>query len=247
MHYLNGGIKKMLMKMLPDIQDSGLDFPILKNTNEILDKKTKRKQVGSNVIDKAILEYNLEIDDIFTNEIDTKIPYIDQIKYNNQSKYDEKNICRVSLKNSVITKLQNWSKTKYSNNYSSNKELELILDEYFEKLDSELNNETTSSSSFIQYACATPRLDVLKRLRDISEELKCNPTNIFSKKDLLFIIEKQEGIRDNRVIKKYHECLLMYSIKKNQANIQHDEYNMSGFRSDVLYLIKNREGKNVRV
>lgn len=238
----------MMMKMLPDIQASKLEFPILENTNNILYEQMKRDQVGSNVIDKAILEYNLEMLDRFTNEIDTEIPYIDQIKYNNQSKYDKNSICRVSLKNSNIIRLQNWSKSKYSNNYSSNKELELILEEYFEKLDNELNNETTSSSSsFIQYVGASPRLDVLKKLENISKELKDNPTNVFSKRDLLFIIEKQKGIRDSRVVKKYHDCLLIYSIRKNQANIKHDEYNMSGFRRDVLHLIKNREEKNVRV
>ena len=57
--------------------------------------------------------------------------------------------------------------------------------------------------------------------------------------------EMQKGIRDSRVIKRYYECLLTYSIRKNQANIKYDEYNVSGFRSDILYLIKNREGKDV--
>ena len=56
-------------------------------------------------------------------------------------------------------------------------------------------------------------------------------------------IEKQKGIRDVRVVKKYQECLLLYSIRMNQANIAHDQYNMIGFPSGILYLIKSRESK----
>jgi len=235
----------MMMTMLYDIKPSRYNTNTLQNTDEFDSKEIKNNQVSINLIDNAIVDYHTQLYDIIIDEIDKEIPYIDLIKDNKNNNYNEKVTCRIHIKISTIQRLKKWYKRKYDNDLGISKEVELILDEYLDKIETQLENETaTSSSSCIEYNGTTPRIDVLKRLSEIANELKNNPTNIFSKFELLQIVEKQKGIRDVRVVKKYHECLFLYSIRMNQANIAYDQYNMIGFRSGILYLIKSRESKN---
>jgi len=235
----------MMMKMLYDIKPIRYNTNTLQNTDEFDSKEIKNNQVSINLIDNAIVDHHTQLDDIIIDEIDKEIPYIDLIKYNKNNNYNEKITCRIHIKLSTIHRLQKWYKRKYDNDFGISKEVELILDEYLDKIETQSENETaTSSSSCIKYNYTTPRIDVLKRLLEIVNELKNNPTNIFSKSELLRIVEKQKGIRDVRVVKKYHECLLLYSIRMNQANIAYDQYNMTGFRSGILYLMKNWKSKN---
>ncbi len=235
----------MMMKMLYDIKPSRYNTNTLQNTDEFDSKEIKNNQVSINLIDNAIVDYHTQLYDIIIDEIDKEIPYIDLIKDNKNNNYNERITCRIHIKLSTIQRLKKWYKRKYDADLGISKEVELILDEYLDKIETQLENETaTSSSSCIEYNDTIPRIDVLKRLLEIANELKNNPTNIFSKSELLRIVEKQKEIRDVRVVKKYHECLILYSIKMNQANIAYDQYNMTGFRSGILYLIKGRESKN---
>ena len=235
----------MMMKMLYDIKPSRYNTIVLQNTDEFASKEIKNNQVSINLIDNAIVDHHTQLHDIIIDEIDKEIPYIDLIKYNKNNNYNEKITCRIYIKFSTIQRLKKWYKRKYDDDFGVSKEVELILDEYLDKIETQLENETaTSSSSCIKYNNTIPRIDVLKRLLEIANELKNNSTNIFSKFELLRIVEKQKGIRDVRVIKKHHECLLLYSIRMNQANIAYDQYNMIGFRSGILYLMKNWKSKN---
>ncbi|TAK16093.1 MAG: hypothetical protein EPO37_08995 [Nitrosarchaeum sp.] len=229
----------MMMKMLHDSKPSRYDTNRLQNTRNFDSIETKNNQVSINLIDNAIVDCHNELDEIIDDESNKKIPYIDLVKVDKNNK-DEGVTCRIHIKLSHIQRLQKWYKQKYEDNLGISKEVQLILDEYLDKVESQQENET-SSSSYIQYNNATPRIDVLNKLLEISNELMNNISNIFSKSELLRIVEKQKGIRDERVRNKYHECLLLYSIWMNQANIKHDEYNMSGFRNGILHLIKNRE------
>jgi hypothetical protein len=230
----------MMMKMLHDIKPSKYNTNTLQNTDKFDGGKIKNEQVSMNLIDNAIADYHNELDEIIDNELDKKIPYIDLIKVDKNNK-DERTTCRTYIKLSTIQRLQKWHKRKYEDDSGISKEVELILDEHLDKVESQLEEDPVTSSSYIEYNYSTPRIDVLNRLLDLSNELKNNSSNIFSKYELLQIVQKQKGFRDDRVIKKYHECLLVYSIRMKQANIKYDKYNMSGFRSGILYLIKNRE------
>lgn len=235
----------MMMKMLYDIKPSRYNTNTLQNTDEFDSKEIKNNQVSINLIDNAIVDYHTQLYDIIIDEIDKEIRYIDLIKDNKNNNYNERITCRIHIKFSTIQRLKKWYKRKYDADLGISKEVELILDEYLDKIETQLENETaTSSSSCIEYNDTIPRIDVLKRLLEIANELKNNSTSIFSKFELLQIVQKQKGIRDVRVVKKYHECLLLYSIRMNQANIAHDQYNMIGFRSGILYLMKNWESKN---
>ena len=232
----------MMMKMLYNIKPTRYDSNILENTNRYDSRGIRNNQVSINLIDNSIIDHNTKLDDIINNEIDNHIPYIDLIKYN---KNNNKVTCRIHIEYSTIQRLQEYYRRKYDIDVGVSKEVELILDEHLDKVERQLENETaTSSSSYIVYNNTIPRIDVLERLSDIGDQLKNNHTKIFSKLELQRIVKQQKGIKDSRVVKKYLECLLGYSIKKNQANIAYEQYNMSGFRRDVLYLIKNRKEKN---
>jgi len=231
-----------MMKMLHDIKPSRYDSNTLQNTDGFDSEENKKNQVSINLIDNSIVDNQSQLYDIINDEINKKIPYIDLIKQNKNKNCDERTTCRIHIKLSTIDRLQKWHKRKYDDNSGISKELELILDEHLDKIETQLENETATSSSFcIVYNDTTPRIDVLKKLLEISDELKNNSSQILSKLELLRIVRKQDGIRDSRIVKKYHECLQRYSINRNQANIPYGEYNMAGFRNAVLYLINNRE------
>lgn len=236
----------MMMKMLHDSKPSRYNTNTLQNTDKFDSIETKNNQVSINLIDNAIVDYHNELNDIIDDESNKKTPYIDLIKGDKNNKQDERTTCKIYITLSTIQRLQKWHKRKYEKNLGISKEVELILDEYLDKVEEQLEQETTASSSCIEYNYTTPRIDVLNRLLDLSNELKNNSSNIFSKSELLVIVEKQRGIRDVRMVKKYHECLLVYSIRMKQANIIHDQYNMLGFRSGVLHLIQSRDNQKTR-
>ena len=234
----------MMMKMLQEIKPSRYDTNKLQNTDEFDSKETKNNQVSINLVDNSIVDYHNQLNDIIIEEMDKEIPFIDLIKYNNKNNnnYNKRTTCRIHIKLSSIDRLQKWYERKYDDNSGISKELELILDEHLDKVETQLENETaTSSSSCIVYNGRTPRIDVLKKLLEIAEQLKNNSTKIFSKRELLLAVNQLNGIRDSRIIKKYHECLLFYSMKRKQANVSYDQYNMTGFRNGVLHLINNRK------
>lgn len=231
----------MMMKMLHDIKPSRFDTSVLQNTDSYDTKEIKNKQISINLVDNSIIEYNIQLDDIINDQINNDIPYIDLIKYNKNNKVT----CKIYIKSSTIDRLQKEYRRKYDSGYGISTEIESILDEHLDKIETQLENETaTSSSSFIKYNGTIPRIDVLERLSDMGEQLKNDPIKVFSKLELKRMLERQEGISDGRIVKKYLACLIEYSIKKNQANIAFDKYNMTGFHTSVLHLIKNREVRN---
>jgi len=241
MHNLIGGTEKMMMKMLQEIKPSRYDTNKLQNTDEFDSKETKNNQVSINLVDNSIVDYHNQLNDIIIEEMDKEIPFIDLIKNNNYNN-NKRTACRIHIKLSTIDRLQKWYERKYNDYRGVSKEVELILDEYLDKVEAQSENETaTSSSSCIVYNGRTPRIDVLKKLLEIADELKNNSSQTFSKLKLLRIARKQDGIGDSRTVKKYHECLFMYSIKRNLANVPFDQFNMTGFRSGVLYLINEQE------
>lgn len=237
-----------MMMMLQYAKPSRYYTNTLQNTDEIDSKETKNDQVSINLIDNSIMDYNIKLEDKINEQIDNDIPSIDLIKYNKNTQYDDYNkiiTCRIYIKLSTIQRLQKEYKRKYDNDFGISKELGLILDNHLDKVETQLENRTaTTSSSCIEYNGATPRIDVLKKLLEIAEQIKNNSPKIFSKLELRRIVKQQKGIRDVRVVKKYQECLFLYAIKMNQANVAYDQFNMTGFRSGVLYLIKSRERKN---
>jgi len=220
-----------------DIENMLKEKTILKKTNSYDSIKTKREQVGNNIIDNAWVLYNKIINNRINDEIEKRIPSINYIECN---EYNENELVNVqfTIKRKTILDLREHYFDQINNLDLINSEIDVILRDFVK----EVIDKQQSTTVFLKFNGRKPNTLVLKKLEIIGIILTSEQGVLIQKSKLRQIIEDTFN-PDPRTIENYMQCLMDFGVQNGkQVNESYFEilFNMRGFLETVRrYLNEN--------
>lgn len=220
-----------------DIENMLKEKTILKKTNSYDSIKTKREQVGNNIIDNAWVLYNKIINNRINDEIEKRIPSINYIECN---EYNENELVNVqfTIKRKTILDLREHYFDQINNLDLINSEIDVILRDFVK----EVIDKQQSTTVFLKFNGRKPNKLVLKKLEIIGIILTSEQGVLIQKSKLRQIIEDTFN-PDPRTIENYMQCLMDFGVQNGkQVNESYFEilFNMRGFLETVRrYLNEN--------
>ena len=220
-----------------DIENMLKEKTILKKTNSYDLIKTKREQVGNNIIDNAWVLYNKIINNRINDEIEKRIPSINNIECN---EYNENELVNVqfTIKRKTILDLREHYFDQINNLDLINSEIDVILRDFVK----EVIDKQQSTTVFLKFNGRKPNKLVLKKLEIIGIILTSEQGVLIQKSKLRQIIEDTFN-PDPRTIENYMQCLMDFGVQNGkQVNESYFEilFNMRGFLETVRrYLNEN--------
>jgi len=220
-----------------DIENMLKEKTILKKTNSYDSIKTKREQVGNNIIDNAWVLYNKIINNRINDEIEKTIPSINNIECN---EYNENELVNVqfTIKRKTILDLREHYFDQINNLDLINSEIDVILRDFVK----EVIDKQQSTTVFLKFNGRKPNKLVLKKLEIIGIILTSEQGVLIQKSKLRQIIEDTFN-PDPRTIENYMQCLMDFGVQNGkQVNESYFEilFNMRGFLETVRrYLNEN--------
>lgn len=220
-----------------DIENMLKEKTILKKTNSYDLIKTKREQVGNNIIDNAWVLYNKIINNRINDEIEKRIPSINYIECN---EYNENELVNVqfTIKRKTILDLREHYFDQINNLDLINSEIDVILRDFVK----EVIDKQQSTTVFLKFNGRKPNKLVLKKLEIIGIILTSEQGVLIQKSKLRQIIEDTFN-PDPRTIENYMQCLMDFGVQNGkQVNESYFEilFNMRGFLETVRrYLNEN--------
>jgi len=145
-----------------DIENMLKEKTILKKTNSYDLIKTKREQVGNNIIDNSWVLYNKIINNRINDEIEKTIPSINNIECN---EYNENELVNVqfTIKRKTILDLREHYFDQINNLDLINSEIDVILRDFVK----EVIDKQQSTTVFLKFNGRKPNTLVLKKLEII--------------------------------------------------------------------------------
>ena len=220
-----------------DIENMLKEKTILKKTNSYDLIKTKREQVGNNIIDNSWVLYNKIINNRINDEIEKTIPSINNIECN---EYNENELVNVqfTIKRKTILDLREHYFDQINNLDLINSEIDVILRDFVK----EVIDKQQSTTVFLKFNGRKPNTLVLKKLEIIGIILTSEQGVLIQKSKLRQIIEDTFN-PDPRTIENYMQCLMDFGVQNGkQVNESYFEilFNMRGFLETVRrYLNEN--------
>ena len=220
-----------------DIENMLKEKTILKKTNSYDSIKTKREQVGNNIIDNSWVLYNKIINNRINDEIEKTIPSINNIECN---EYNENELVNVqfTIKRKTILDLREHYFDQINNLDLINSEIDVILRDFVK----EVIDKQQSTTVFLKFNGRKPNKLVLKKLEIIGIILTSEQGVLIQKSKLRQIIEDTFN-PDPRTIENYMQCLMDFGVQNGkQVNESYFEilFNMRGFLETVRrYLNEN--------
>jgi len=220
-----------------DIENMLKEKTILKKTNSYDLIKTKREQVGNNIIDNSWVLYNKIINNRINDEIEKTIPSINNIECN---EYNENELVNVqfTIKRKTILDLREHYFDQINNLDLINSEIDVILRDFVK----EVIDKQQSTTVFLKFNGRKPNKLVLKKLEIIGIILTSEQGVLIQKSKLRQIIEDTFN-PDPRTIENYMQCLMDFGVQNGkQVNESYFEilFNMRGFLETVRrYLNEN--------
>ena len=220
-----------------DIENMLKEKTILKKTNSYDLIKTKREQVGNNIIDNSWVLYNKIINNRINDEIEKRIPSINYIECN---EYNENELVNVqfTIKRKTILDLREHYFDQINNLDLINSEIDVILRDFVK----EVIDKQQSTTVFLKFNGRKPNKLVLKKLEIIGIILTSEQGVLIQKSKLRQIIEDTFN-PDPRTIENYMQCLMDFGVQNGkQVNESYFEilFNMRGFLETVRrYLNEN--------
>ena len=229
--------KDKALLFIVDIENMLKEKTILKKTNSYDSIKTKREQVGNNIIDNAWVLYNKIINNRINDEIEKTIPSINNIECN---EYNENELVNVqfTIKRKTILDLREHYFDQINNLDLINSEIDVILRDFVK----EVIDKQQSTTVFLKFNGRKPNKLVLKKLEIIGIILTSEQGVLIQKSKLRQIIEDTFN-PDPRTIENYMQCLMDFGVQNGkQVNESYFEilFNMRGFLETVRrYLNEN--------
>ena len=229
--------KDKALLFIVDIENMLKEKTILKKTNSYDLIKTKREQVGNNIIDNAWVLYNKIINNRINDEIEKTIPSINNIECN---EYNENELVNVqfTIKRKTILDLREHYFDQINNLDLINSEIDVILRDFVK----EVIDKQQSTTVFLKFNGRKPNTLVLKKLEIIGIILTSEQGVLIQKSKLRQIIEDTFN-PDPRTIENYMQCLMDFGVQNGkQVNESYFEilFNMRGFLETVRrYLNEN--------
>lgn len=229
--------KDKALLFIVDIENMLKEKTILKKTNSYDSIKTKREQVGNNIIDNAWVLYNKIINNRINDEIEKRIPSINYIECN---EYNENELVNVqfTIKRKTILDLREHYFDQINNLDLINSEIDVILRDFVK----EVIDKQQSTTVFLKFNGRKPNKLVLKKLEIIGIILTSEQGVLIQKSKLRQIIEDTFN-PDPRTIENYMQCLMDFGVQNGkQVNESYFEilFNMRGFLETVRrYLNEN--------
>ena len=229
--------KDKALLFIVDIENMLKEKTILKKTNSYDLIKTKREQVGNNIIDNAWVLYNKIINNRINDEIEKRIPSINYIECN---EYNENELVNVqfTIKRKTILDLREHYFDQINNLDLINSEIDVILRDFVK----EVIDKQQSTTVFLKFNGRKPNKLVLKKLEIIGIILTSEQGVLIQKSKLRQIIEDTFN-PDPRTIENYMQCLMDFGVQNGkQVNESYFEilFNMRGFLETVRrYLNEN--------
>ena len=229
--------KDKALLFIVDIENMLKEKTILKKTNSYDSIKTKREQVGNNIIDNAWVLYNKIINNRINDEIEKTIPSINNIECN---EYNENELVNVqfTIKRKTILDLREHYFDQINNLDLINSEIDVILRDFVK----EVIDKQQSTTVFLKFNGRKPNTLVLKKLEIIGIILTSEQGVLIQKSKLRQIIEDTFN-PDPRTIENYMQCLMDFGVQNGkQVNESYFEilFNMRGFLETVRrYLNEN--------
>ena len=233
--YYSSNEKALLF--IVDIENMLKEKTILKKTNSYDSIKTKREQVGNNIIDNSWVLYNKIINNRINDEIEKTIPSINNIECN---EYNENELVNVqfTIKRKTILDLREHYFDQINNLDLINSEIDVILRDFVK----EVIDKQQSTTVFLKFNGRKPNTLVLKKLEIIGIILTSEQGVLIQKSKLRQIIEDTFN-PDPRTIENYMQCLMDFGVQNGkQVNESYFEilFNMRGFLETVRrYLNEN--------
>ena len=229
--------KDKALLFIVDIENMLKEKTILKKTNSYDLIKTKREQVGNNIIDNSWVLYNKIINNRINDEIEKTIPSINNIECN---EYNENELVNVqfTIKRKTILDLREHYFDQINNLDLINSEIDVILRDFVK----EVIDKQQSTTVFLKFNGRKPNTLVLKKLEIIGIILTSEQGVLIQKSKLRQIIEDTFN-PDPRTIENYMQCLMDFGVQNGkQVNESYFEilFNMRGFLETVRrYLNEN--------
>ena len=229
--------KDKALLFIVDIENMLKEKTILKKTNSYDLIKTKREQVGNNIIDNSWVLYNKIINNRINDEIEKTIPSINNIECN---EYNENELVNVqfTIKRKTILDLREHYFDQINNLDLINSEIDVILRDFVK----EVIDKQQSTTMCLKFNGRKPNKLVLKKLEIIGIILTSEQGVLIQKSKLRQIIEDTFN-PDPRTIENYMQCLMDFGVQNGkQVNESYFEilFNMRGFLETVRrYLNEN--------
>ena len=220
-----------------ELEDILKEETTLEKTNSWDSIRVKKEQVGNNIIDNSWVLYNKIINSKINEEIEKRVPAINNIECN---RYNENELVNVQLtiKRKTIFNLMQHYFDQFNDIDLINSGLDMILSDFTKKI----IDKQQSTTMFLEFNRRIPNKPVLNKLEEIGEIINLDNGVLIRKSELRRIVNDLFN-PDPRTLKNYMQCLIDFARQNgNPVNESFYEirFNMRGFLETVRrYLNQN--------
>ena len=202
--------------------------------------KEKNKQVENNIINNSWVLYNKVINNKINEEIEKRIPSINNIECNDYNENELVNV-QLTIKRKTVFDLNQYYFNQFNDLDLINSELDRILSDLTEQF----IEKQQSTTMFLEFNGRRPNKLVLKKLEKIGIILNLDKGVLIRKSELRKIITNIFN-PDPRTLENYMQCLIDFGMRNRKPvneSFYEISFNMRGFLETVRRYLDERNRK----
>ncbi len=202
--------------------------------------KEKNKQVENNIINNSWVLYNKVINNKINEEIEKRIPSINNIECNDYNENELVNV-QLTIKRKTVFDLNQYYFNQFNDLDLINSELDRILSDLTEQF----IEKQQSTTMFLEFNGRRPNKLVLKKLEKIGIILNLDKGVLIRKSELRKIITNIFN-PDPRTLENYMQCLIDFGMRNGKPvneSFYEISFNMRGFLEIVRRYLDERNRK----